>query len=159
MKDGAHTHGHGDPPLGLGTAMLVVVGAVVTASVLERVLTAVLICAAVAAGLLVIGLVGYVVAACRRYQQHAAWLDAASGLPPAQATPPGLAPADPVILRQALTDLLTPLLADHANRPAGDSARHQHLHLHGLTPDQAAAILTALDARHHGAPGQDGGSQ
>jgi hypothetical protein len=159
MKDGAHTHGHGDPPVGLGTAILVVAGAVMAASVLERVLTAVLIGATVAAGLLVLGLVSHVVAACRRYQQHTAWLDAVSCLPPAQATPPGLAPADPVILRQALADLLIQQLADHAVRPADDSARHQHLHLHGLTPDQAAAILTALDARHHAAPGPDGGSQ
>jgi hypothetical protein len=159
VKDGAHTHGHGDPPAGLGTAILVVAGAVVVASVLERLLAAVLICAAVAAGLLVIGLVSYVVAACRRYQQHTAWLDATSCLPPAQAAPQCLVPADPVVLRQALTDLLTPLLADHAVGSAGDSARHQHLHLHGLTPDQAAAILTALDARHRAAPGPDGGGQ
>jgi hypothetical protein len=158
MKDGAHTHGHSDPPAGLGTAILVVAGAVVAASVLERVLTVVLICAAVAAGLLVIGLVSHVVAACRRYQQHTAWMDAAFCLPPAQATPPGLAPADPVVLRQALTDLTASPPPGHGVLPGG-GARHQHLHLHGLTPDQAAAILTALDARHHAPPGQDGGSQ
>jgi hypothetical protein len=36
--------------------------------------------------------------------------------------------------------------------------RHQHLHLHGLTPDQAAAIITALQAHQHTDPWQDGGS-
>ena len=159
MKDGAHTHGHGDPPVGLGTAILVVAGVVVAASVLERVLTVVLICAAIAAGLLVVALVTYVVAACRRYPQHTTWMDAASCLPPAHATPPGLAPADPVILRQALIELIASPPPGHGVLPTGGGARHQHLHLHGLTPEQAAAILAALDARHHAPPGQDGGSQ
>lgn len=153
--DGAHTHGHGHPPAGLGTAVLAVAGAFLAASILERVLTFVLIGAAVVAGLAVLGLACHVVAACRRYQEDTARLDAAAYLSFAQADPPHAVATDPVALRQALTDLLTPLLADRS----GDGGRHQHLHLHGLTPDQAAAILAELDARHHADRGQDGGSQ
>ena len=76
--DGAHTHGHGST--GLGELVLLGLGVVLAADVLARVLTLVLIALAVAGGVLVIGLIGYVVLACRRYRQQATWLDAA-GIP------------------------------------------------------------------------------
>jgi hypothetical protein len=63
-----------------------------------------------------------------------------------------------VTLRQAITELQAQLLAARAGLPATDGVRHQHLHLHGLTPAQAAAIITELQTQHP-APWQDGGSQ
>jgi len=156
--DGAHTHGHAHPPAGLGTAVLAMAGAALVVSVLERVLMFVLIGIAVAAALAVFGLACRVVAACRRYQQHTARLDAAAYLSLAQADAPRAVAADPVVLRQALTDLLIPLLADGADSAVGHGS-HQHLHLHGLTPGQAAAILAELQARHYVDREQDGGGQ
>ena len=58
--DGAHTHGHG--PTGLGELVAIGAGIALAAMVLARVLTFLLIGLAVAGGLLVIGLIGYVVA-------------------------------------------------------------------------------------------------
>jgi hypothetical protein len=156
--DGAHTHGHGHPPAGPGTAVLALAGAALAASILEQVLTFVLIGAAVAAALAVLGLACHVVAACRRYQQDTARLDAAAYLSLVHTDAPRAVAADPVALRQALTDLLIPLLAERAGSPVSHGSQ-QHLHLHGLTPGQAAAILAELDARHHVDPGQDGGAQ
>ena len=66
--------------------------------------------------------------------------------------------ADPVPLRQAIAELQAQILAVRAGLPAVDGSRHQHLHLHGLTPEQAAAIITELQAQQH-AGWQDGGSQ
>jgi hypothetical protein len=63
-----------------------------------------------------------------------------------------------VTLRQAITELHAQLLAARAALPAADAARHQHLHLHGLTPEQAAAIIAELQTRHHSGGWQDGGS-
>ena len=68
--DGAHTHGHG--PTGLGELVAIGAGIALAASILARVLTFVLIGLAVAGGLLAAGLIGYVVLACRRYQQATA---------------------------------------------------------------------------------------
>jgi hypothetical protein len=155
--DGAHTHGHG--PTGLGEAVLIGLGVVLAAIVLARVLTFVLIALAAAGGVLVIGLIGYVVLACRRYHQQTArqgadphtWL-----VVPDDPSRP--ASGDPVTLRQAITELQAQLLAARIGLPAADGSRHQHLHLHGLTPAQAAAIITELQA-HHPAPWQDGGNQ
>jgi Spy/CpxP family protein refolding chaperone len=65
---------------------------------------------------------------------------------------------DPVTLRQAITELQAQLLAARAGLPAVDRSRHQHLHLHGLTPEQAAAIFTELQERQHPGGWQDGGS-
>jgi hypothetical protein len=73
--DGAHTHGHG--PTGLGELVVLALGAVLAANILARVLTLLLIVLAVGGGVLVIGLIGYVVLACRRYKQHETWLNAA----------------------------------------------------------------------------------
>jgi hypothetical protein len=155
--DGAHTHGHGRN--GLGELMALGAGVVLAAVVLARVLTFVLIVLAAAGGLLIIGLIGYVVAACRRYQQAAA-LDAAHHhWPLVPEALPRVVNADPVSLRQAITELQTQLLAARGSLPAADGARHQHLHFHGLTPDQVTAIITELQARQPPAGWQDGGSQ
>jgi hypothetical protein len=45
------------------------VGVVLAADVLARVLTLLLVILAIGGGVLMIGLIGYVVLACRRYQQ------------------------------------------------------------------------------------------
>ena len=72
--DGAHTHGHG--PTGLGELVVLALGIVLAADVLARVLTILLIVLAVGGGVLVAGLISYVVLACRRYQQQDAWVNA-----------------------------------------------------------------------------------
>jgi len=152
--DGAHTHGHG--PTGLGELVVLALGVVLAADILARVLTLLLVVLAVAGGLLLIGLIGYVVLACRRYQQQDTWLNAAtSGWPDVPGDPPRAVLDDPVTLRQAITELHAQLLAAHSDLlpPAAGS---QHLHLHGLTPEQAAAIITELQDRHHPGGWQDG---
>jgi hypothetical protein len=73
--------------------------------------------------------------------------------------PPRAANADPVTLRQAITELQAQLWAARAGLPAADGARHQHLHFHGLTPEQAAAIIAELQDHQPPAGWQDGGSQ
>ncbi len=72
--------------------------------------------------------------------------------------PPRAVNADPVPLRQAITELHAQLLLARAGLPVADASRHQHLHFHGLTPDQAAAIITELQAQLHVSGWQDGGS-
>ena len=76
--DGAHTHGHG--PIGLGELVAIGLGVALAAEVLARVLTLLLIALAAAGGVLVIGLIGYVVLACRRYQQQITVLGASANL-------------------------------------------------------------------------------
>jgi hypothetical protein len=156
--DGAHTHGHG--PGGLAELVVLVLGVVLAANVLARVLTFLLIGLAVVGGVLVIGLIGYVVFACRRYQEQDAWLNAGPhAWPVVPDDPPHAVNADPVPLRQAITELQAQLLAARGGLPVADGSRHQHLHLHGLTPEQAAAIITELQAHQHPGGWQDGGSQ
>jgi predicted membrane channel-forming protein YqfA (hemolysin III family) len=155
--DGAHTHGHG--PTGLGELVVLALGVVLAADVLARVLTLLLVVLAVGGGVLVIGLIGYVVLACRRYQQHDAWLNAGPhGWPEVPGDPPPAVNADPVPLRQAITELQAQLLATRSGLPTVDRSEHQHLHFHGLTTEQAAAIITELQARQPPAGWQDGGS-
>jgi hypothetical protein len=155
--DGAHTHGHG--PTGLGELVVLALGVVLAADILARVLTFVLIGLAVAGGLLLIGFIGYVVLACRRYQ-HATALEAAQPYWPVMPEdPPRVVNADPVSLRQAITELQAQLWAARGGLSAADGARHQHLHFHGLTAEQAAAIIAELQNRPHTAGWQDGGSQ
>jgi hypothetical protein len=157
--DGAHTHGHGLS--GLGELVALGAGIGLAAMVLARVLTFVLIGLAVAGGLLVIGLIGYVAAACRRYQQ-ATVLEAAPSWPVVPDALPRAVNADPVTLRQAITELQAQLLAARAGLPAADASQHQHLHFHGLTPEQATAIIAELQARQPPAGDrhrQDGVSQ
>jgi len=154
--DGAHTHGH--RPTGLGELVVLALGVVVAADILARVLTLLLVVLAVGGGVLVAGLIGYVVLACRRYQQQDTWLNAAPrGWPDVPGDPPRAALDDPVTLRQAITELQAQLLAAHGGLPPAD--RSQHLHLHGLTPEQAVAIITELQHRYHHGGWQDGGSQ
>jgi hypothetical protein len=153
--DGAHTHGHG--PTGLGELVVLALGIVLAAGILARVLTLLLVVLAVCGGVLVLGLIGYVVLACRRYQQDT-WLNAAPrGWPGVPEDPPRAVNADPVPLRQAITELQAQLWAAHGSLPPAD--RSQHLHLHGLTPEQAAAIIAELQAPHRPGGWQDGGSQ
>jgi hypothetical protein len=154
--DGAHSHGHS--PTGLGELVAIGAGITLATMVLARVLTILLIGLAVAGGLLVIGLVGYVVSACRRYQQ-ATMLDAAPSWPVVPEDPPRAVNADPVPLRQAITELQAQLLAARARWPANESARHQHLHFHGLTPEQAAVITAELQARQDPTSWPEGGSK
>jgi hypothetical protein len=155
--DGAHTHGHG--PTGLGELVVLALGIVLAADILARVLTLLLVVLAVGGGVLMAGLIGYVVLACRRYQQQETWLNAAPrGWPDVPGDPPRAVLDDPVTLRQAITELQAQLWATRAGLPAADAARHQHLHFHGLTPDQAAAIIAQLQARQPPAGWQDGGS-
>jgi hypothetical protein len=153
--DGAHTHGHG--PTGLGELVVLALGLVLAADLLARVLTLLLVVLAVVGGVLVLGLIGYVVAVGRRYQQATA-LDAAPSWPVVPEEPPRAVNADPVTLRQAITELHGQLLATRAGLPAVGRSQHQHLHFHGLTPKQAAAIITELQDRHHPGGCQDGGS-
>ena len=154
--DGAHTHGHG--PSGLGELVVLAFGVILAADILTRVLTLLLIVLAIGGGVLVIGLIGYVVAACRRYQQATALEAAQHHWPVVPDDLPRAVNADPVPLRQAITELQAQLLAARGGLPAADASRHQHLHLHGLTPDQAAAIIAQLQARQPPAGWQDGGS-
>jgi hypothetical protein len=156
--DGVHTHGHGST--GLGELVVLALGVVLAADVLARVLTLLLVVLAVGGGVLVIGLIGYVVLTCRRYQQQDTWLNAAPpGWPTLPGDPPRAVLDDPVTLRQAITELQAQLLAAHRDLPPAAAAGSQHLHLHGLTPEQIAVIMTELQDRHHGGGWQDGGSQ
>jgi hypothetical protein len=154
--DGAHTHGHG--PSGLGELVVLAFGVILAADILVRVLTLLLIVLAVAGGLLLIGFIGYVVTACRHYQQVTA-LDAAQHhWPVVPEDLPRAVNTDPVTLRQAITELQAQLWAARGGLSAADASQHQHLHLHGLTPDQATAIIAQLQARQRPAGWQDGGS-
>jgi hypothetical protein len=155
--DGAHTHGHG--PSGLAELVVLGFGAVLAADILARVLTLLLVVLAVGGGVLAIGLIGYVVLACRRYQQQERWLNAAPhGWPGVTDDPPRAVNADPVTLRQAITELHAQLLAARGDLPGVDRSEHQHLHFHGLTPDQAATIIAQLQAQRRTAGWEDGGS-
>ena len=154
--DGAHTHGHG--PSGLGELVVLAFGVILAANILARVLTFLLIVLAVAGGLLLIGFIGYVVAACRRYQQATA-LDSALPWPVVPEDAPRAVNGDPVPLRQAITELQARLLATRSGLPVADASQHQHLHFHGLTSEQAAAIIAELQDRHHPGGWRDGGSQ
>jgi hypothetical protein len=155
--DGAHTHGHS--PTGLAELVAIGAGIALPVMVVARVLTFLLIGLAVAGGLLLIGFIGYVVLACRRYQQATALDPAQYSWPVVPEDPPRVANADPVRLRQAIAELQAQLLAARSGLPAADRSQHQHLHFHGLTPEQAAAIITQLQASQHAAGCEDGGSQ
>jgi len=155
--DGAHTHGHG--PTGLGEFVVLALGVVLAAEIVARVLTLLLVVLAAVGGVLVAGLIGYVVLACRRYQRQDTWLNAVPrGWPGLSGDPPRAVLDDPVTLRQAITELQAQLLAAHGGLPAADRSQHQHLHFHGLAPEQAAAIIAELQARQPPTDWQDGGS-
>jgi hypothetical protein len=154
--DGAHTHGH--RPSGLGELVALALGIVLAADILARMLTLLVIVLAAAGGLLLIGLTGYVVAACCRYQQATALEAAQHHWPVLPDDPPRAVLADPVTLRQAITELHAQLLAARASLPPAEASQHQHLHFHGLTAEQAAAIIAELQARHRLGGWQDGES-
>jgi uncharacterized membrane protein YraQ (UPF0718 family) len=82
-----------------------------------RVLTLLLIVLAVVGGLLLIGFIGYVVAACRRYQQATALEAAQHHWPVVPEDPPRAVNADPVTLRQAITELHAQLQAARGGLP------------------------------------------
>jgi hypothetical protein len=155
--DGAHTHGRA--PTGLGELVAIGAGVALTATVLARALTFLLIGLAIAGGLLLVGFIGHVVAACRRYQQATALGAAQHRWPVVPNDLPRAVHADPVPLRQAITELHAQLLAARAGLPAADRSQNLHLHFHGLTPEQAAHLIAELQARQHTAGWQDGGSQ
>ena len=113
--DGAHTHGHG--PSGLAELVVLGAGIALTADILARVLTLLLIVLAVVGGLLLIGFIGYVVAACRRYQQATALEAAQHHWPVLPDDPPRSVNADPVTLRQAITELHSQLLIARGGLP------------------------------------------
>ena len=154
--DGAHTHG--PSPTGFGELVAVGAGIALAAIIVARALACLLIVVAIVGSVLALGLIGYVVAACRRYQQAIA-LEVAQHLwPVVPEDLPRAVSADPVPLRQAITELQAQLLAARTSLPPVDSSRHQHLHFHGLTPGQAAAIIAQLQAQQHPGRWKDGGS-
>jgi hypothetical protein len=155
--DGAHTHGHG--PTGLGQLVAIGAGIVLAAMVLARVMTFLLIGLAVAGGLLAIGFIGYVVAACRRYQQATAREAAQHLWPILNEDPPWAVNAEPVPLRQTIAELQAQLLAARGGPPTADRSQHQHLHFHGLAPEQVAVIIAQLQARQPDAGWEEGGGQ
>ena len=156
--DGAHTHSH--KPTGLGELVVLALGVVLAADILARMLTLLLVVMAVGGGVLMAGLIGYIVAVCRRYQQQETWLNAVPrGWPDVPGDPSRAVLDDPVTLRQAITELQAQLLAARTGLPAADAPPHQHLHLHGLTSHQAAAIIAELQAQQPSAGWEDGGSQ
>src|SRR6266516_3044826 len=117
--DGAHTHGHG--PTSLGELVVLALGVVLAADILARVLTLLLVVLAVGGGVLMIGLIAYVVLACRCYQQQDTWPPAAlHGWPMVPDDPPPAVNDDPVPLRQAITELQAQLLAARAGLPVTD---------------------------------------
>ena len=76
---------------------MLALGVVLAADILARVLTLLLVVLAVGGGVLVAGLIGYVVLACRRYQQQDTWLNAAPrGWPDVPGDPPRAVLDDPV---------------------------------------------------------------
>ena len=157
--DGAHTHGHG--PTGLGELVVLALGVVLVADVLARVLTLLLVVLAVGGGVLVAGLIGYVVLACRRYQQQQdTWLNAAPHRwPDVPGDPPRAVLDDPVPLRQAITELQAQLLAARGGLPPVDCSHHQHLHFHGLTPSRPPPSSPSCTTATHPGGWQDGGGQ
>ncbi len=147
MKDGAHTHGQG----GVGAAVAVVAGAVLTISLAEaiaRVLPYVLAGVAVIAGLWAAGWITRTVLTYRC--QQAAWHAEVTG-----AARDGLRDREIAALRQAVADLHARLAARAEFGDRSGLERHEHVHFHGLAAEQVAAVLAA---RQH-LPAQDRGGQ
>jgi hypothetical protein len=133
--DGAHSHGNGGS--GLGGLLLVILGLALVASIAGPVAAAVaelvrvvLIALAVIAGVGVLGLAGFVVYRLReRAADRAMWDDPPPAVLQAHAEP---LPASPQPSLPALPAAAVPA----TGRPA-----KLHLHFHGLTADEAAAII------------------
>ena len=122
--DGAHTHGGG----GLGGLVLVVVGLVLLASIAGPVVAAVadlvrvvLITLAVVAGLAVLGGAGLVAWRLRRGRPNA-----------------------PRVVGVVTPGLLRPSRAPPAPRHAIEYPRVVHLHFHGVTAEDVAAIIARV---------------
>ena len=156
MRDGAHTHRHGPGGSGQAVLLLSVVGlalAVDAARAIAAIVQALLIGLAVAVGLAIAGLIAWVVIACRRQRPVPARPIRALSWP----DPAGL-PADAdrevVSLCQAILELQAELYAARAaaltSRPPEVHETHQHLHVHGLAPEQIAALLAAAKDRQAG---------
>ena len=134
--DGAHTHHHGPSGTGIGTAVALGAGLALAASLASAVAAIVhllLIALAITGGLALTTLVTWVVIVYRRQQAHY------------RTVPASIAEDREVVsLRQAITELQAQLYAARcAQLAAGQAETHRHLHLHGLTADQVAAILAA----------------
>ena len=126
--DGAHTHGSGG---GLGTAVLVVVGAALAVKLAGPVLAAVaelarviLIVAGVILGVGAAGLVGLLA-----FRMRHRLAGAARVMPP---NPGAVSPLHGVA--RAARPLPQP-------RPAIERAPEVHLHLHGVTPEEVAEVM------------------
>jgi hypothetical protein len=141
VKDGAHTHGPG----GVGAAVAVVAGAVLTISVAEavvRVLFYLLAGVAVIAGLWAAGWITRTVMAYRC--QQAAWQVQVTG-----AAHDSLRDREIAALRQAVEDLHARLAARPESPERPGLERHEHVHFHGLAADQIAAVLIARQHARH----------
>ena len=132
--DGAHTHGSGGN--GLGTAVLVVLAAALAVKLAGPVLTAVsellqmvLIAAAVIVGVSAAGVMGLLT-----WQWHRRHTDAARAMPP---NPGAVSPLHGVA--RAAPPLPGPPLR------AIECPQEVHLHLHGITAEDVAAILRGRD--------------
>ena len=117
--DGAHTHG----PQGGGELVLAVIAAAVligsgALSALASALTTILIITGCTIGIAVLGGIAFLVYRARQDRPG----------PPIAARPVYRLPPEP---RPSL---------EAPSRPALEPGREIHLHLHGLTPDQIAAV-------------------
>lgn len=132
--DGAHTHGGGSG--GLGTVVLVILGVMLLASAAGAVVHAaaellrlVLTVAAVVLGVAALGAGGLV---AYRLRQHKANAPRAAGRIPPSLPPPS----------QALPQPGTAAL------PAPGRPAELHLHFHGLTAEEASAIVRQARPAH-----------
>jgi hypothetical protein len=143
--DGAHTHRHGPGSAGIGTALLIGAALAVIAQAVNAaaaIVHALLIGLACSVVLALAALIAYAVTVCRRH--HRAGQAIPGPLPPEPGYVPLAGDREVVSLRQAITELHAQLTAARAARgPAELPEAHQHLHFHGLDPDQVAAILAA----------------
>ena len=135
VPDGAHTHGHGGGS-GLGTAVLVLIGAALAVKVLPVAVAAVgelvrlvLIVVAVLAGLAAAGGAAYVALRLRHrateparrvYQAHPVAQRRPQALPEPRPSAAALPPAD---------------------RHELEAPRQLHIHVHGVSAEDVAAII------------------
>ena len=153
VKDGAHTHRHDPGGSGLAVLLLSVVGlalAAEAARAIAVIVQALLIGLAAAVGLVIAGLITWLVIASRRYRparlpltQTRSW--------PTPAVMPAAADREVVSLRQAILELQAQLYGARAAALASRPPEvHQHLHVHGLDGEQLAALLAAAQDRQAG---------
>ena len=153
MRDGAHTHRHGPDGSGLAIVLLSVAGlalAAEAARAIAAIMPALLIGLTAAVGLTIAGLIAWVVIACRRHRpapprpiRARSW--------PGPAVIPAARDREVVSLRQAIIELQAELYAARAAALASRPPEtHQHLHVHGLAPEQLAALLAASKDRQAG---------